>query len=386
LMHVQTAYNRHEIPRTTEDYVSVDHRQGRAFEPGDMTPYLRATWNVIPDLKGCIEIVHQLTDFGALTTVVMTGTSKEGFDAEWREVGLFAFEGDRIGRFEVFDEADLDAALARFDELRTREPQLENAASQAESRFGSYFAARNWDAIAELIADNFSKDDRRRMVNAGVTHGREAEIASQRAIAGVGVSGFTQTVIATRGERLALGAYFVSDNWGGSKVLTVSEINADNQIVARVAFDPDDLDAAFAELDARYLAGEAAAHARTWMAQMQVRIAYNQHKVFPATEDFVSVDHRRGNAFPPGEMIPYVDATWKIVPDLKGYFEAVHRLSDFSSLSTIVRTGTSQDGFDAEWREIGLVTFNGDQICRFEVYDEADLDAALARFDELERP
>jgi sulfur relay (sulfurtransferase) DsrF/TusC family protein len=47
----------------------------------------------------------------------MTGTSQEGFDAEWREIGLFAFEGDLICRVEVLDEADLDAALARFDEL-----------------------------------------------------------------------------------------------------------------------------------------------------------------------------------------------------------------------------------------------------------------------------
>ena len=29
-------------------------------------------------------------------------------------------------------------------------------------------------------------------------------------------------------------------------------------------FDPDDFDAAFAELDARYLAGEAAEHSHTW--------------------------------------------------------------------------------------------------------------------------
>ena len=33
-------------------------------------------------------------------------------------------------------------------------------------------------------------------------------------------------------------------------------------------FDLDDFDAAIAELDARYLAGEAAAHARTWSASL----------------------------------------------------------------------------------------------------------------------
>ena len=34
---------------------------------------------------------------------------------------------------------------------------------------------------------------------------------------------------------------------------------------ASVSFDLDNIDAAIAELDARYLAGEAAAHAHTWL-------------------------------------------------------------------------------------------------------------------------
>ena len=46
--------------------------------------------------------------------------------------------------------------------------------------------------------------------------------------------------------------------------LAVVEINADKRIAADVVFDADDFDAAFDELDARYLAGEAAAHAHTW--------------------------------------------------------------------------------------------------------------------------
>ena len=39
----------------------------------------------------------------------------------------------------------------------------------------------------------------------------------------------------------------------------IVEIDADERIVALVTFDVDDIDAAFEELDARYLAGEAAA-------------------------------------------------------------------------------------------------------------------------------
>ena len=77
-------------------------------------------------------------------------------------------------------------------------------------------------------------------------------------------------------------------------MLCVVEINAENQIAARVAFDPDDIDAAFEELDARYLAGEAAAHAHTWSAIAKVYAAFNRHELPATTPDWVNIDHRRG--------------------------------------------------------------------------------------------
>ena len=87
-------------------------------------------------------------------------------------------EGDLINRCEIFDEADLDAALARFDELSRPAPRLENAASRVDERFRTYFAARDWDAMAEILADDISHDDRRQVVSAGVRHGRDAEIGT----------------------------------------------------------------------------------------------------------------------------------------------------------------------------------------------------------------
>ena len=132
------------------------------------------------------------------------GPRNEGFDAEWRVINLLTVEGDLINRCELFDEADLDAALARFDELSRPAPQLENAASQVNERFLAYFAARDWDAMAEILADDVSGDDRRRVVGGGVRHGRDAEIANMRASADLGSTNMTSTVIATRGERLVL--------------------------------------------------------------------------------------------------------------------------------------------------------------------------------------
>ena len=46
-------------------------------------------------------------------------------------------------------------------------------------------------------------------------------------------------------------------------------------------FDPDDIDAAFAELDARYLAGEAAAYADTWSVIAQAFAAINRQRTAP---------------------------------------------------------------------------------------------------------
>ena len=45
----------------------------------------------------------------------------DGFDAEWRAVGLVDGRRRPGQRCEIFDETDLDAALARFDELHPQE-------------------------------------------------------------------------------------------------------------------------------------------------------------------------------------------------------------------------------------------------------------------------
>ncbi|MGA8545923.1 MAG: BTAD domain-containing putative transcriptional regulator [Mycobacterium sp.] len=384
LIRSYAALNRREIPATTQDWVNIDHRRALAFTPGEAFAYIRASWDVTPDLAFHIETVHRLSKLGAVVTHGVHGTSREGFDAEWRNVSLFTFDGELINCFEVFDEADLDAALTRFDELQLQVPRVENAATQVEQRFNICFAARDWAAMAELLSDDILMDDRRRIVNGGVRRGRDAEIANERAVADVGVTKYTPTVIAVRGERLALSGYSISDGWSGSKVLGVSEINAESQIVARIVFDPDDIDAAFEELDSRYLAGEAAPYAQTWSVIAAGYAALNRREQSPTTPDYVQIDHRLRATVEVDDLGSYLRATWELVPELTSYLEAVHRLSDQGAVVTHVGTGTSQDGFDAEWREIDVLTIQGDLFSRCEIFDEGDLDAALARFDELQ--
>ena len=258
-------------------------------------------------------------------------------------------------------------------------------------RFLAHFAAGDWAAIAEMLADDYWSDDRRRVVGAGIRHGRDGAIANMRAIADLGLTNAAATVVATRGGRLALMSARISGRNQGSEVflfdvLAVAEISAGERIAAVVVFDPDDIDAAVAELDSRYRAGEAAAHANTWSVIAGAHAGVNQHEFPPTTPNSVYIDHRPVVRVDAVDLAASLRALWDLAPDLSVYIEALHRLSEFGAVVTQALKGTSQEGFYAEWRAIDIFTVEGDSISRCEVFDEADLDAALARFDELNRP
>src|SRR5262249_46717312 len=130
-------------------------------------------------------------------------TSNDGFAAEWRVINLLMVDGDLVRCCEVFDEDDVDHALARFRELCHPSPKLENDATKAEARSFENFNVRNWNAEAEVLAFDSYVDDRRRVVNVGHWSGREVVIASLQALA-EGPADRIWTAVATRGQRLAL--------------------------------------------------------------------------------------------------------------------------------------------------------------------------------------
>ncbi len=151
------------------------------------------------------------------------------------------------------------------------------------------------------------------------------------------------------------------------EVLTIVEIDADDRIVARVAFDADDIDAAFEELDARYLAGEAAAHAHTWSVIARTYAAFNRRELPATTPDWVNIDHRRGSVIRARRPDPRISVPRGISRRTSTiHIEAVHRLSDLGAVVTHAAHGISQEGFDAEWRVINVLTVEGDLINRCE--------------------
>ena len=51
-------------------------------------------------------------------------------------------------------------------------------------------------------------------------------------------------------------------------------------------------------------------------------------------------------------MPAVIRAAWKLPSDLRSYIESVHRLNNLGAVVTHMAHGTSQEGFDAEWRVI----------------------------------
>ncbi len=200
---------------------------------------------------------------------------------------------------------------------------------------------RDWDAMADTVADDISNDDRRRVVNGGAQHGRQAVITNMRAVADVGVK--TSISPSSRPAGTAshsfVNAYLAicDPEAFGFEVLTVLEIDADDGFAAGVAFDPDDIDAAFTELDARYLSGEAKAHAHAWSIVAGAYTALNRKELPATTPDWVNLDHRRGATFAPGEMTAYPPLRLEPHAGRQYTIEAVHRMNSLGAVVTRYR-------------------------------------------------
>ena len=95
---------------------------------------MRAGWEINRDVRPYVEVVHRLNNLGAVITHAAQLTSQEGFEAEWRSIDIMTTDGNLINRCELFDEADLDTALAKFEQLSTHQGRLKNAASEVVDR------------------------------------------------------------------------------------------------------------------------------------------------------------------------------------------------------------------------------------------------------------
>jgi ketosteroid isomerase-like protein len=355
---------------------------------------LRALLAVAKPHERSIDDVLALRSDALLVRVRNSGTLRAGGGGyETIFLILFIFGADgRETRNEQFD-ADREAeALARFDELvATPAPRFENAASRAQAPFERAWRERDWDAIVAHFAPGFEMDDRRAHV--GLPLAGKDFFTNLRFLAQSPSSRFDAELIATRGERLVLyRARFRGDLQGGSfedEHLALVERDERGRAVAVVSFDLADLDAAYAELDRRFAAGEGAAYPEILAALDALRRngpdTPRSELSRPLADDFRMESHRRfARTESPWTREQYVDE-FRGLSDLgvRTSLRLDHvRISSTALIADGLWSGRRDDG-DFELPHVIVYAHDGRLFHSCDLYDGDQLVAAQARFAEL---
>jgi hypothetical protein len=203
-----------------------------------------------------LELVHwsgHSSDFGSYE---VENLSLVEVDAEGLVEAIVAFdphdrraaEAEMRARFEAQRPAAAQAPTPRPARI---EP---NNATRAMRRFQVCVDARDWHALTEMHAPEFSYDDRRPLVRDGGS--REKLVASVRLSIGAGARE-SHSVVATAGKNLALlhQRFEVAQKDVGVselEMLLLVEMGADGRFVSSVTFAVADRAAADAEMRARF--------------------------------------------------------------------------------------------------------------------------------------
>jgi len=309
------------------------------------------------------------------------------FESDYLYLALVA--RGRITRVEMFELEDLEAALARFEELRPDPLRIPpNAATRWNDRWCVLGEARDRDALGALYAPGALFDDRRRLLR--TTGDRETALVNAWVIWEPGGIRIDRTVLATAGDRLALEHWRMRGGGPGADfeidLLGLTEVDADGLAVAWICFDPDDHAAASTELAERHLRRTRPATVRKFAERRAAGRDLARLRASFA-DDFFFRDHRRtglGRLEGADAYLVSVAALFELSPDAKVGRPLYFLADEQHATLSIARTfGTLAQGGDFESVYAMISLYGPDDLAGVELFELDDLDAARARFEEL---
>jgi class 3 adenylate cyclase/ketosteroid isomerase-like protein/tetratricopeptide (TPR) repeat protein len=384
-------------------FVGRDHRLvgwGTLEGPAAFLPTLRTMIELAPDAR--IRVDHmRTTERGALYSNMWLG-SRDGGAFESPFLGVLELDDSRLARrLDFYDPHHLHAALARFEEVRgasapppAPHAPFANAATRMNERFVRAWKERDFETLSGPLTPARGYDDRRKLMQADPNP--RAAVAGTRFLFDVPNSRMTVTPIATRGERLVLSrAVFegtVDDEGGALAIdyLAVDEVDEQGASLICVFSDIDDLDAAYEELDRRYVAQEEAAH-RTVASRFLATTRMIETGAWSDLEamlppSFHIRDHRElgwGMTLDsPATFVRSQRALSELAPDARYRVDHL-RVSGRAHFCHFTQMGTRDGGeFENPMLNVGAWDAS-DQPLYYDLYDVEDYDAALAQFEAL---
>jgi len=343
-----------------EDFTLLSHRRlaniGRRMSREEYV----ASLTVMDELgvSAAIRVDHILRICATAVVGVSTyrGTA-DGSDFENPTVFVGSHDGRVLRGWEQFDLEQLDAALVRYAELAAECPArgFENAATRA----GVRLAAEPSDAVRIT--------DRRR----------------EQAPASSSVP--RRDTLATRGDRLALTRVRPARGEGPSW-LELVEADAGGEATTLTLFDDDDVDAAFAELDARYDRGEAAPYGHGAMTRaFRSALAARDWDALSTVlaPDLVVRDHRLlgwDTLHGPQAYLEAVRSLVELAPDVRLRVDHVLEMCQRGVIYAPSWVGTRDGGAFEDPSMIVAEIDASHRIRRFDQYGVDQLDEARARF------
>ncbi|TFH25446.1 MAG: DUF4440 domain-containing protein [Myxococcales bacterium] len=398
-------------PLVAPDVASVDHRvlgtwSARSWK--ELRAHFDSLFALASGVEFRVDDVLALSPEALLVRTMNSGITLASGGAYERPFLLLAVCGSDglVKNSEYFDLGCEAEALARFDELvgggdeagasGARSSRFDNTAVELQERTVACFGARDWARLTELLDPNFRCSDRRHMARLDID--RDDFIGMSRALGDMDTVSLESDIVATRGDRLLLyrARIEVADGDVGPsdlEHLNIAETNErGDRFVAVVRFDADDLEAAYAELEARYAAGEGAEYpvALAYLVEFQRAFKSRDWDAMArlGSSDQVAQNHRLvgwGSIEGSDVWVRPLQELVALAPDVR--MRANHlRLSELGTLVQLTWSGT-QDGGAFE-TPIVIVTELGEdgRHRRMDVWDADAVDTAFARFGEINSP
>ena len=374
-----------------DDFTIVDRRAAGlgSLSGPDWVDAQRVMRELSPDVALTATEVLAIDHHGWIIRVRIVGTLADGGPFENDHLDLFTIAGDRITHVELFEPEAAADARVRFEELRPELSAIQtNAATRAERRRAAAFEARDWQGWLATLAESMTFDDRRPLVRTAFD--REQFFASTQHIAR-GAARFTSDVLATAGDRLALDhVHWVIDETRGHEVemdlLTLHEVGHDARTIAFVNFDMDDRVEAFAEMERRFVTGEAAQYAagQSPISAFDAAFAARDWGALrdALAVDFVATDNRPAwmGSSDRAEYVESMRVFAGLSPDVVSESLCILAWDDRGRVVLTRVTGTQQDAGPFESVFVSVFTTAGGKVRRLEVFDPEDADLAREAF------
>jgi class 3 adenylate cyclase len=358
----------------------------------DMFRWMEERGRQVASQRHWVPVLHWLSPDCAVGLGEIAAVGADGEDYDWNFIYVAECRDGLLATVREFD--DEDEAFTYAESLVAGQPSrlsLSNRATQAAHRLVAAAEDGDFDSVAEIYADQFTYGDHRRLSGEPITDRVGLRAAWER-IARL-YSRFEARTRAVRGERLHLTHCRWSDDSGNQSAgFVVSETGDDGRIVYEDRFDEEDFEAAYAELDRRYYAGEGAAYAEAGAALTELILAESRGDLESAFSMFstpgLRIESRSRSLFPSRsaeELRRSVEELGAMVQSYRVWGPAACWLSDEWTVSRHEREAVGRDGEKYSWARIyvaqikdGLFT----SLCEFDVDEE---DAAFAYAEEQMR-